>query len=388
MRKPRLISDFPWRLAAAACACTALALIASCAGQLPDARSSAAAGENTKVVPLLRQADPQSEAPAQTLCGAHAPTATELEKQQRVIDPLRAPAIYDDFFYGHHEDLRFAIDVDGTRYRPYKLFDDAASGLSGSVLLDAASGHALILFKGMNRPFVDSGGLGGILTDLGAVFRAKFGTANEQFVPADHAYTEALCDPRIASLELIGYSLGSQLGNFLSVKYGATGVVFGDMGLDGTLLKHYAQGDMAATRTRLKSQLTSLALSGDLLVKMFGVGDVVGERVYLPGGASGVFHQPEVYTYAANAALRDRESSGNGVGNVARSSAKAASTPAAAVAVDIEAMEASPPAAGPSSGATGGANAEAGARPATPASAVDTQSPATSAARANASPVR
>ncbi len=241
---------------------------------------------------------------------AHQPGAQELAKQRTAIDPLRVPALYDDLFYGRRSDALAAIEVDGARYRPYKDIDDPDSGLQGAVLLDDASRHALILFKGMDRPFVERGGIGGVFTDLGGVFAAKFGTGNSQFPHADSAYTEALCDERIESIELVGYSMGSQIANYLAVKYGARGVVFGDMGLDATLLQRHARGSPEAARKHAREHIVSLALSGDLIVRMFGVGDVVGTVVELPGGLAGVFHQPEIYANAANAAIRDREKAG------------------------------------------------------------------------------
>lgn len=240
-------------------------------------------------------------------CRAHDPTPRELAKQRRAIDPLRVPALYSELFYGKQRDSPDAIDADGMSFRRYRQFGDPDSGLSGFVLLDDASGHALVLFKGMDRPFSERDGWGGVLTDLGGALAAKFGTGNAQLFRADDAYTEALCEEAIQSIELVGYSMGSQIANYLVVKYGAYAVVFGDMGLDSTLLKRHAGGDLGAARARAREHIVSLSLSGDLMVKLFGVGEVVGTVVELPGALAGVFHQPEVYANAANAAIRERD---------------------------------------------------------------------------------
>lgn len=215
--------------------------------------------------------------------------------------------MYSELFYGQRGDSLAAINVDGVDFRRYKQFDDPDSGLSGFVLLDDASGHALVLLKGMDRPFAERDGWGGVMTDLGGVLAAKFGTGNDQLRRADDAYTEVLCDEVINSVELVGYSMGSQIANYLAVKYGAFAVVFGDMGLDSTLLKRHARGDLQAARTRARERIVSLSLSGDLVVKVFGVGEVVGTVVKLPGVLVGVLHQPEIYAKAANAAIRDRD---------------------------------------------------------------------------------
>jgi hypothetical protein len=304
----------PWTTGSSVAAVAAAAvLLSACAGEAPIKRYDGVAPSNVAAVPASTPLKVLKglTAAGSASCAAHDPTAQELAKQRSRIDPLRVPALYDDLFYGRRSDPLAAIEVDGARYRPYKEIDDPDTGLQGYVLLDEASRHALILFKGMDRPFAEHGGIGGVFTDLGGVLAAKFGTGNSQFPRADNAYTEALCDERIDSIELVGYSMGSQIANYLAVKYGARGVVFGDMGLDATLLKrHAAHGNAEAARRQAREHIVSLALSGDLLVKMFGVGEVVGTVVELPGGLAGVFHQPEIYANAANAAIRDREKAG------------------------------------------------------------------------------
>ncbi|MGM9491522.1 hypothetical protein [Ideonella sp. YS5] len=259
--------------------------------------------------PMLRPVG--AMAPPDSTCRAHDPTPRELAKQRGAIDPLRVPGLYTELFYGQRTDSQAAIEAGGMSFRRFRQFDHPASGLSGFVLLDDASGHALILFKGMDRPFSESGGWSGVFTDMGGVLAAKFGTGNSQFPHADDAYTEALCEDAIQSIELVGYSMGSQIANYLAVKYGAYAVVFGDMGLDATLLKRHAQGDLKAARARAREHVVSLSLGGDVVVRMFGVGEVVGTVVQLPGTLSGVLHQPEVYAHAANAALRDRDGERN-----------------------------------------------------------------------------
>lgn len=292
-----------------------LALLTGCASERAIQRQEAAAPSlaagtvASRPEPMLR---PVGEAaPADSRCRAHDPTPRELAKQRSAIDPLRVPALYSELFYSSRSDPSAAMGVGGMRFRKYRQFDHPDSGLSGFVLLDDASGHALVLFKGMDRPFAEPDGWGGVFTDLGVVLAAKFGTGNGQFPRADDAYTEALCEEAVKSIELVGYSMGSQIANYLAVKYGAHGVVFGDMGLDAALLEMPARGDLQAARMRAREHIVSLSLSGDLVVKMFGVGEVVGTVVNLPGGLIGVFHQPEFYADAANAAIRDRERDGD-----------------------------------------------------------------------------
>jgi hypothetical protein len=293
-------------------AAVALSVLTGCASQRAAAPHEAAVpSRRAEVVvsgplpPMLRPVG--AAAPADDACRAHDPTRPERAKQRSMIDPLAVPALYTELFYGQPRDAGDVIYVDGMGFRRYKQFDDPDSGLSGFVLLDDASSHALILFKGMDRPFAEQDGWGGVLTDLGGVLAAKFGTGNAQIRRADDVYTEALCDKAIKSIELVGYSMGSQIANYLAVKYSAFAVVFGDMGLDSTLLEQHARGDLQAARARARGHIVSLSLSGDLVVKLFGVGEVMGTVVKLPGVLVGVLHQPEVYANAAKAAIRERE---------------------------------------------------------------------------------
>lgn len=292
--------------------------MAGCASEPPtrsfgEAPHSASGSIESRPPPLLRAL--AAAAPDSTICRAHDPTPGELAKQRSVVDPLRMPALYSAVFYGDHDDPLAAFVVDGAQFRPYRRFDNRESGLSGLVLLDDSSGHALILFKGMDRPFAERGGWGGVLTDLGGVLSAKFGTGNSQLFQAEGAYTEALCEEAIKSIEMVGYSMGSQIANYLATKYGAYGVVFGDMGLDTGLFKHYARGDLQAAWAQARERVVSLSLSGDLIVSIFGVGGVVGTVVKLPGGLAGVLHQPEIYAEAANAMLRERDQNANRSGS-------------------------------------------------------------------------
>jgi len=303
LRGPRLFAGW----LGAACLLVLTGCASPRAGQ-PNQATAPSRGQGpvaASPLPMLRVVG--AATPTDSGCRAHDPTAGELAKQRSAIDPLRVPALYSELFYGQHRDPLATLDVDGVGFRRYRQFDDADSGLSGFVLLDDVSGHALVLFKGMDRPFAERDGWSGVFTDLGGVLAAKFGTGNGQLRRGDDAYTEALCDAAIRSIELVGYSMGSQIANTLAVKYGAFAVVFGDMGLDATLLKRHARGDVQAARARAREHVVSLALSGDVVVKVFGVGEVVGSVVKLPGVLVGVLHQPEVYANAANAAIRDRD---------------------------------------------------------------------------------
>jgi hypothetical protein len=307
-------------------AAAGLLAVAGCATQPPASQARAATssgrladGSAAGTPSLLKSV--QAQTLVRSNCRAHEPTPPELAKQRNAIDPLRVPAVYTELFYGPRRESLVALHAESLALRPYKQFDDHDSGLAGYVLRDDASGHALVLFKGMDRPFAERDGFGGVLTDVGGVLAAKFGTGNDQLRRAEEVYTEVLCDEAIRSIELVGYSMGSPIANYLAVKYGAFATVFADMGLDSTLLKRNARGNVQAALALARTHVVSLSLSGDLLVKVFGVGDVVGTVVKLPGVLVGMLHQPEVYANAANAALRERDAVVNEASRPARADA-------------------------------------------------------------------
>jgi hypothetical protein len=256
-----------------------------------------------------RAAGPVAAARAQAPAACADP-GPHLAKQQSRLEPLLAPIVYTRHFYGPREAAGQPIDLQDTVWQPHRDLSDPASGFDGSVLLDPATGHALVLFKGMDRMSVEGGPLGA-LTDLVQVFGARFGGANAQVAVAERAYLQTLCDPQVRSVEVIGYSLGSQPANLLAVRWGATGTVFGNMGIaPERLAQGLTDAPAGTTRATVDARLTVLSLGGDVLVRMFGVGEEIGRRIDLPGSALGVLHDPEIYAHAASQVLAERSPDG------------------------------------------------------------------------------
>lgn len=222
-------------------------------------------------------------------------TATLTAKAQRLVDPLEAPAVYDEVVYGDHRHLGDVLTIGGLDFRVDQQADEDG-GYSATVLRQVAGPHAMLVLQGMNRWFADRGGFGDAMADLGAVF----GGTRTQSAAAERQYLALACDDSVGSLEIIGYSLGSQSAYVLALRYGAQAVVFGDMGLPSRALDGLDAAAQDAAHTALHEQVVSLRLSGDVLVRLFGAGDRPGRVVDLPGGLGGLFHQPEIYRHAAD----------------------------------------------------------------------------------------
>ncbi|MCA0177537.1 MAG: hypothetical protein LCH73_14830 [Proteobacteria bacterium] len=216
-------------------------------------------------------------------------------KAQRFVDPLEAPAVYDEVVYGAHRRLGDVLTIGGLDYRVDTHIDEEG-GYSATVLRQVTGAHALLVLQGMNRWFADRGGFGDAMADLGAVF----GGTRTQSTVAERQYLALACDDSVGSLEVIGYSLGSQSAYVLALRHGAQAVVFGDMGLPSRALEGLDAAAQRAALAALHEQVVSLRLSGDVLVRLFGASERPGRAIDLPGGLGGLFHQPEIYRHAAD----------------------------------------------------------------------------------------
>lgn len=234
-------------------------------------------------------------AAAQDADPAGCEATTVAAKAQRFVDPLEAPAVYDEVVYGAHRHLGDVLTIGGLDFRVDQQTDEEG-GYSATVLRQVAGTHALLVLQGMNRWFADRGGFGDAMADLGAVF----GGTRTQSTVAERQYLALACDDRVGSLEVIGYSLGSQSAYVLALRHGAQAVVFGDMGLPSRALEGLDATARAAVLAALHEQVVSLQLSGDVLVRLFGASERPGNAIDLPGGLGGLFHQPEIYRHAAD----------------------------------------------------------------------------------------
>jgi hypothetical protein len=222
---------------------------------------------------------------------------------ERQLDPLDAPALFTRHFFPDRESGEQGfIELGAAHYRTLAQWADEPSGLHTALLLNPDNGHGVLMFRGVARVGSDPGGVAAFLRDSRILLAAKADRQNPQLLAGEAFFHRARCEPEVRSLEIIGYSLGSQVANALAVRQRAIGTVFADMGLDISIIERDAQADKAALRQELRQHLRSLRLSGDLLVRVYAVGETIGERIDLPGGVVGLLHQPEIYVNSANLA--------------------------------------------------------------------------------------
>ena len=247
---------------------------------------------------------PDLPAPTLTLCSRAADgrgrTPSRLETPH---EHQEAPELFTRHCLPDREDgERAFIDLGTGHYRVLAQWADEASGLHTALLLNPENGHGILMFRGVTRIGSDPGGLSAFLSDSKILLAARAARQNPQLLAGEAFFHRARCEPEVRSLEIIGYSLGSQVANALAVRQRAVGTVFGDMGVDISIIERDAQTDKAALRQELRQHLSSLRLSGDLLVRVYAVGETIGERIDLPGGVVGLLHQPEIYVNSVNLA--------------------------------------------------------------------------------------
>jgi hypothetical protein len=228
------------------------------------------------------------------------------DKNLKLFSPLKAPELYLRHF-NNKEDNIVIRQTDGTetnhwRFETLREVDDPKTGFKASVVIDRDSGHAIVLYKGMDRPLKDEGaGRFSFLHDAFAAAQSMVnGGVNRQTRQAENLYRETLNHPDVKSLEVIGFSLGSLHANYVSAKYGAKGTVIADLSLPQNgltaLFNERARNDPG-------SNLTVLRLRADLVPTVFSMGPSRGQVIELDEGPKpnlrGLTHLAAIYNQSA-----------------------------------------------------------------------------------------
>jgi len=241
------------------------------------------------------------------------------DKNLKLFSPLKAPELYLRHF-NNKEDNIVIRQTDGTetnrwRFETLREIDDPKTGFKASVVIDRDSGHAIVLYKGMDRPLKDEGaGRFSFLHDAFAAAQSMVnGGVNRQTRQAENLYRETLNHPDVKSLEVIGFSLGSLHANYVSAKYGAKGTVIADLSLPQNgltkLFNERARNDPGSNLTvqqmkqRMSEDLTVLRLRADLVPTVFSMGPSRGQVIELDEGPKpnlrGLTHLAAIYNQSA-----------------------------------------------------------------------------------------
>lgn len=231
----------------------------------------------------------------------------------RALNPLNAPELYYRYFSKFEKTINIGArpgDKNGLwHFEHLSTLHDPYSGFRGDVMIDRASGHAIILYKGMDVPFKNEGhGRLGFLRDAFAAAQSWFtGGVNYQTPYAEKLYLDTLKDPAVKSIQTVGFSLGTLHVNYIAAKYGVPGTVVSDLGFgEGGLSRIFnrsAHGTMDKLKTELQKNVTVLRMGFDLIPRLFGCGESRGRIIDLDEGwlpdLSGLAHLANIYSIKA-----------------------------------------------------------------------------------------
>lgn len=237
-----------------------------------------------------------------------------IDKNQKSLNPLNAPELYNRHYSKHQNDIVITDRNTGhmTRYELLSQTADPKTGFQSSVMIDRATGHAVILYKGMDTPLKDEGnGRLGFLRDAFTAAQSLLGfKATAQTPLAEKTYLDTINHPDVKTVEAVGFSLGTLHVNYMAAKHGAVGTVLSDLGIaDNTLTKLFnqksgADQDPNTLLNRLKQNITVLSMGLDLIPHLFGASPSRGHVINLDEGSkpdlSGVKHSTRVYSEKAD----------------------------------------------------------------------------------------
>lgn len=253
--------------------------------------------------------------------------AKTLSKTFNGLNPLAAPALYSRHFGDKKQDTLTALGQDGKllQLEPLLKRDDQKTGFHGDVLIDRNTGHAIILFKGMDVPLHNEGnGRTGFLRDTFAAAQALItGGKNRQTPFAEQLYLDTINNPDVKSVEVVGFSLGTLHANYIAAKYGVKGTVLADLGIANRGLKSIfndSAQDVNSAKSNLKNNLTILNMQLDP-VSWLGFFRRQGTVIDLDKGRApdlkGAQHLAKNYDENANALLNKELSPAAEVNGVA-----------------------------------------------------------------------
>lgn len=233
----------------------------------------------------------------------------------RQMEPLYAPELYYRHFDGGEKSI--LVPQRGQdqprQYDFYRRFDDPASSFSGAAFINRETGHAILMYKGMDKPFFDEGsGRTGFMKDAKVALQASSGTDNVQTQAAERAYLDIANDPNVKSMELVGYSIGSLHMNYMAAKHGAVGTNLADMGMPSSVLasqfneavaggggQTHSQQEIAEA---MQNRVTTLTMRADVLPRAFAASAPLGKENILDAQGlnwMGVTHVPMFYAKEA-----------------------------------------------------------------------------------------
>jgi hypothetical protein len=242
-------------------------------------------------------------------------------KNRRLFNALSAPELYTRHFSEKQDtitlrqgmSMRTGTDRQTWQFETLSEVDNKDTGLRASVLIDRSTGHAIVLYKGMDMPLRDEGnGRFAFLKDAKTAIQSWiYDGENQQTKQAEQLYLDTVDHPDVKSVEVIGFSLGTLHANYVTAKYDAKSTVLADLGLskDGLtkIFNERASNDsnfnLSSLKNNMAENMTVLRLKADLVPALFGEGPSRGKIIDLDKGdypdLKGMSHLSSIYNRSA-----------------------------------------------------------------------------------------
>jgi hypothetical protein len=240
------------------------------------------------------------------------------DKNVRRLNPLYATDIYHSYFDKGQTSATVGYEDGSThKYELLKRYEDKDTGFVAASFISRDDGHAILLYKGMDKPFSDQGG--GhfrFLKHIWTIAQGHMDGYSPQHKKAEEAYFETMKNPAVKDMEIGGFSMGTMFSNYIAAKHDAKATVFADLGISdhqlAQIFNERSQNQPAAVPAshgldtmiqKMRDNVTVLKMKGDLLPQIFALGASRGKIIDLDRGPNpdpqGIEHNPAIYTNRA-----------------------------------------------------------------------------------------